>query len=87
MNALEQSSHAVEDPTEAVRGLVAVDKAVRDFRRGVIRPVHVTPEVAEQLGWGLCGCGQGGVRPGALVIYRGVEWHVECALTVARAAA
>lgn len=65
---------------ELTRGLVDVDRAVSRFHRGVIRPVHVSPDIGEQFGWPGCACGAGNVRPGAVVLFRGERWHVECAL-------
>lgn len=61
------------------RGVVEVEQAVRRYRRGA-RPVHVKPSVAAELGWRLCACGAGGVRPDAVVMFRGRSWHVMCAL-------
>lgn len=62
------------------RNVAQVDRAVRRVHRRFIRPVHVAENVADGLGWLLCSCGAGGVRPGAVVMFRGRPWHVECAL-------
>lgn len=76
----EQEAHDRE-VAAAARGVAQVDRAVRRYRRGA-KPVHVTPAIAEELGWTLCACGGGGIRPGATVTYLGREWHVLCALEV-----
>jgi len=82
--ALADDDEAVE---RAARGVAQVERATRRYHAGPIRPVHVTLELAGELGWPLCGCGRGGIRPGACVQYRGLLWHAECAVELARAAA
>lgn len=66
----------------AGRACGEVDRAVRRYRESDLIPVHVTLELAGELGWPICACGAGGVRPGAVVTFRGRDWHVECAAAV-----
>lgn len=81
MAALPSSPNGLDadELQRTARAVAQVDRAVRHYRAGY-RPVHVSLAVAAALKWPLCGCGAGGIRPGACVSYRGLLWHAGCAL-------